>query len=396
MKWFRTYVKEMKIASRGFYFYIEIVIALIVLLILLVAVKEYPNSNVKEYLYYDMSTDTLDKILEKEVLEGNIQMLMDSELTVKPATFQLLDKETGEEKNYNFTEEKNVVAATYEVVDPETGYVSKTVYILDEKEDMIRLANRTGDMGASVFLSNTGELQYEYYVQGYETERYSELLYILHTSVSDEVESKLVQQTVREIGGSERLNSREAVIPVYVAFAGALMGFFIIMSYVFLDKSQGVIKAFVVTPASIWSYLLSKILVILTTVLISSSIVVIPVMKGKPNYLLFYIFLSVSSFAFSSLGLFVASFFDSISKAFGVLYLLMIVFMLPAFSYYISSFDPLWIRLLPTYPLLEGLKGVMKGEADVSYVVLYSFVFFAGGMVLLALANLKFKKSLTV
>jgi ABC-type multidrug transport system permease subunit len=282
------------------------------------------------------------------------------------------------------------------VVDPETGYVSQTVYILDEKEDMIRLANHTGDIGVSVFLSNTGELQYEYYLQGYETERYSELLYILHTSVSDEVESKLGQQTVREIGGSERLNSREAVIPVYVAFAGALMGFFIIMSYVFLDKSQGVIKAFVVTPASIWSYLLSKTLVILTTVLISSSIVVIPVMKGKPNYLLFYIFLSVSSFAFSSLGLFVASFFDSISKAFGVLYLLMIVFMLPAFSYYISSFDPFWMRLLPTYPLLEGLKGVMKGEADVSYVVLYSLVFFVAGIVLLAFANLKFKKSLTV
>jgi len=135
--------------------------------------------------------------------------------------------------------------------------------------------------------------------------------------------------------------------------------------------------------------------VILTTVLISSSIVVMPIMKLKPNYVLFYVYLIASSFLFSCLGLLVASFFDNISKAFGVLYLLMMGLMLPAFSYFISSFDPLWIRFLPTYPLLEGFKGIMRGQGEVTYVLTYSAIFIVGGFILLALANVKFKKSLT-
>jgi hypothetical protein len=119
-------------------------------------------------------------------------------------------------------------------------------------------------------------------------------------------------------------------------------------------------------------------------------------MKLKPNYLLFYVFLIASSFLFSAFGLLIASFFDTISKAFGVLYIIMIGLMLPAFSYYISSFDPIWIRFLPTYPLLEGFKGIMKGQADIIYVLIYTVVFLVGGGILLALANLRFKKSLTV
>ncbi len=135
---------------------------------------------------------------------------------------------------------------------------------------------------------------------------------------------------------------------------------------------------------------------ILTTVVISSSIVVIPIMGLKPNYPLLYLFLMVSSFAFSSLGLLVASFFDNISKAFGVLYLIMIAMMLPVFPYYIASFDPVWLRFFPTYPLLEGFRGIMAGNPDIGYVLGYSLMFVVGGIILLALSNIRFKKSLTV
>lgn len=119
-------------------------------------------------------------------------------------------------------------------------------------------------------------------------------------------------------------------------------------------------------------------------------------MKLKANYLLFYVFLIASFFAFSCLGLLIASFFDTISKAFGVLYLIMLGLMLPAFSYYIASFDPLWIRFLPTYPLLQGFKGIMQGNADVGYVLTYTGVFIVAGVILLAISNVRFKKPLTV
>ncbi|NLB20178.1 MAG: ABC transporter permease, partial [Clostridium sp.] len=283
-------------------------------------------------------------------------------------------------------------------LEKETGKVLGKAFVLENKEDMVRLANTTGNIGAAISMNDQGELAYDYYTQGYETKQYTESLYIVHAFVSEDVDSMLEQQITRQIGieNAEKLNNRESFVPIFIAFSGALMGFFIIMSYVFLDKNEGVIKAFAVTPSAVWKYLLSKIFVILTTVIISSSIVVIPIMGLKPNYPLFYLFLMVSSFAFSSLGLLVASFFDSISKAFGVLYLIMIAMMLPGFSYYIGSFDPVWLRFFPTYPLLEGFKGIMTGSSDVGYVLGYSLVFVAGGIILLALSNIRFKKLLTV
>lgn len=398
MKLFSTYIKEMKIASRGFYFYIEIFVAIIALIILLVAVNENPEGKLKEYIHYNMPNEVFTSILEEDIVEGRVRMEEDTELTLRPADFEVLNRETGAVESYDYDKEETVTALTFSKLDEDTGKVLGEVYVLENEEDMVRLSNTTGDIGATISMNEQGEFSYDYYIQGYETQRYSESLYIIHTFVTDDIDTMLAQQNTREIGvGSiEKLNNRELFVPIFIAFSGALMGFFIIMSYIFLDKNEGVIKAFAVTPSSVWKYLLSKTFVLLTTVIISSSIVVIPIMGLKPNYPLLYLFLIVSSFAFSCLGLLVASFFDSISKAFGVLYAIMIAMMLPALSYYISSFDPLWIRFLPTYPLLEGFKGIMSGNPDVAYVLGYSVVFVVGGVILLALSNIRFKKSLTV
>ncbi|MBT3272124.1 MAG: ABC transporter permease, partial [Spirochaetales bacterium] len=141
---------------------------------------------------------------------------------------------------------------------------------------------------------------------------------------------------------------------------------------------------------------LSKTLIILTTVIVSSSIVIIPVMGAQPNYLLFYVFLIITTFAFAALGLLVASFFDTISKAFGSMYGIMIALMIPAFSYYIPSFDPVWLRFFPTYTMLQGFKEIIMENGDVGYILMFSAVFLAGGIGLFALANMKFKKTLTV
>ena len=97
----------------------------------------------------------------------------------------------------------------------------------------------------------------------------------------------------------------------------------------------------------------------------------------------------------ASLGLLVASFFDTIAKAFGVMYGIMIVLMVPAFSYYIPSFDPLWLRFFPTYPMLQGFKEILL-NGDGAYVLTYSLAFLAGGLALFLLANIRFKKTLTV
>jgi len=395
MKLLSSYLKEMKIAARGFYFYIEIAMAIILLAILLFAVSETSSSSSKQFVYNDMPQKIAEYLKDRSIEEGEARLANSTEFKLKPAEFEITNQETGETTAYDFDDEKIIELETIEMLDSSTGELDETVYYVETEEDMIRLSYGESEMGVTVAMDPYGKVSNRYYLQGYETDRLKNLLYILQNESRDVVNAKKDKQVVRTLEVMETLNNRENLVPVIIAYMGSLMGLFIVMAYIFYDKAEGVIRAFAVTPSSIWKYLISKVFVLLTTVVVSSSIITIPVMGGQPNYLLFYIFLIITTFSVASLGLLVASFFDSISKAFGVMYAIMISLMIPAFSYYIPSFDPLWLRFIPTYPLLQGFKEILL-NGDAGYVLTYSLVFLVGGLVLFVLADIRFKKTLTV
>ena len=396
MKLLSSYIKEMKIAARGFYFYIEIGIAVIMLLVLLLAVSDNPVSNEKSYLKNDLPEAATQAMIQTNIDKGNAKWAEDTEFELKPESFEVTNKETGEVTQYNFTETKTINVKTLENYDPKTKELASTDYFFEDEEDLIRVLYKKKQIGAVMSLSEEGELIHKYYLQGFETERMVDLLSVFNFGAISELEAASQEIEVRTLGSTVRLSNRENLVPAFLTFAGTLMGLFIVMAYIFLDKDEGVIKAFAVTPSSVWKYLMSKALIILTTVTVSSTIITIPVMGTQPNYLLFYPFLLITTFAFAALGLLVASFFDSISKSFGFMYGLMIVLMLPAFSYYIPSFDPLWLRFFPTYPVLQGYKEILLNSNQVGYVLMYCGIFLGAGILLFSLANQRFKKTLTV
>ncbi|MFC2019483.1 ABC transporter permease [Chloroflexota bacterium] len=395
MKLLSSYIKEMKIAARGFYFYIEIGMAIVLLAILLFAISVTSTSNNKRFIYSDMPQKIAEYLKDRSIEKGEARLANSTEFKLRPAKFEITHQETGETTAYDFDDEKIIEIETIEMLDSSTGELEETVYYVETEEDMIRLAYGESEIGATAAMDARGKVSYTYYLQGYETDRLKSLLHISHSESPSVINAKRDKQVVRTLGVMETLNNRENLVPVFVAFLGSLMGFFMVMAYIFYDKAEGVIRAFAVTPSSIWKYLISKVFVILTTVVVSSSIITIPVMGGQPNYLLFYVFLIITTFAIASLGLLVASFFDNISKAFGVMYAIMIALMIPAFSYYIPSFDPLWLRFFPSYPLLQGFKEILL-NGDAGYVLTYSLIFLAGGLVLFVLADIRFKKTLTV
>jgi hypothetical protein len=385
----------MKIAARGFYFYIEIGMAVIILAVLLFAVSETSTSNSKQFVYNDMPKKIAEYQQDQSIKDGDARLASPTEFKLKPAEFEITNQETGETTAYDFDDEKILELETMEMLDSSTGELEETVYYVETEEDMIRLAYGESEIGATAAMNPRGKVSYTYYLQGYETDRLKSLLYISHSKSPGVINAKKDRQVVRTLGVMETLNNRENLVPLFVVFLGSLMGYFIVMSYIFYDKAEGVIRAFAVTPSAMWKYLITKIFVILTTVVVSSSLITIPVMGGQPNYLLFYIFLIITTFAMASLGLLVTSFFDTIGKAFGVMYAIMVALMIPAFSYYIPSFDPVWLRFLPTYPMLQGFKDILL-NGDAGYVLTYSLVFLAGGLALFALADIRFKKTLTV
>ena len=257
------------------------------------------------------------------------------------------------------------------------------------------MADKERKVAAVVKMDENYKMSYEYFLQGYESDRYKNLLKIINVESSETLEATMNNQDVRPISTDFKfLSDKENMMPSVLVFNGSLMGLFIIAAYIFLDKQEGVIKAYALTPSPVWIYLMSKVAVIMVTSIISSFIILIPIMGTQPDYILLLVLLITTGFFSSSLGLLIASFYKNIMQAFGAIYAFMILMVLPSIAYFIPSWNPSFIKLIPTYPMLEGFKSVLLGNGDWSYVLTISGGFLVAGMILFLISNMRYKKTL--
>ncbi len=369
MKLWSSFKKELILASRGFYFYVELGFAIVILLVLLFAIPENFKTVYTRYLFID---------LPREGRDLYVARILENDLDGKP---EMVELEAG--------------GNTYDAELIETE--SDKFYILDSEEAVRELADKKRNLGAVVELDDNNELYYKYYMQGYESTRLRNLTSIALNLNSEILEQRFDNQEVHSLtSGYEPLNDRENTIPPLVAFSGGLMGMFVMSAYIFLDKKEGVIEAYAVTPSSVWRYLLSKVFVLLLTSVVSGLIIIMPIMGLTINYGLIILFLLAIGFFASSIGLLIASFFDNMAKAFSFIYLSFFALMVPGIAYFIPGWDPFWVKLIPTYPMLQGFKEILLPEGDISYTLLASAGFIAAGLVVFALTNIRFKRILSV
>lgn len=368
MKLLSSFVKELKLASQSFYFMIEIVFAIIILVLVVFAMPENFNEKKNsEYIHFNSSTEAQEYFLDQiEDLDGIV--------------------ETEEIKN----EGKIIKADLYETED-------RLVYVIDTKEQMISLAENKNAIGAEVIIDESFNLSYEYYTQGYESEKFKNLLLVFHVESMDTAEQVFDSQDVRTLPGEYyEMTDRENILPALLTFNGSLMGLFILASYIFLDKKEGVIKAYAITPSPVWQYLLSKLMVVVLTSIITTLIIVVPVMGTAINYALLLLFILASAMFASGLALFISGFYSDFAQSFGVLYSLMIILGLPIIAYFIPSWDPLWIKFFPSYYIVYGFKEIIIQNGDIAYVLWSTLGLFGVGAILFLLANMRFKKTLSV
>jgi len=369
MKLLSSFKKELIIASRGFYFYIELIFALVILAVLLFAVPQNFSNISTEYLYFNLP-------------QGGREIFMNNILEDDPdAKSEMVEIEAGG-KTFN---------AELIITD------EREIYIVDSEEAVRTLADSEKVIGVVIELDDDNQLYYKYYLQGYESTRLKNLISILNNESTDVLIERIENQEVRPLSTDyEPLTDRENTIPPLIAFSGSLMGMFIMASYVFLDKKEGVIAAYAVTPSSIWRYLMSKIFVILLTSVVSGLVIIMPIMGFRINYGLLLLLLLTTGFFASTLGLLIASFYDNLTKAFGVVYFLFFILMVPGIAYFIPGWDPVWVKIIPTYPMLQGFKEIILPNGDIVYPLLTSAGFLAAGIVLFFITNIRFKKTLSV
>jgi ABC-type multidrug transport system permease subunit len=272
------------------------------------------------------------------------------------------------------------------------------IQMLSSREEVeAELAGDRSSVGLVVSLEGT-RMVYDYILQGYENEKFKN---IIKASIEGRFAKTLpgfndVTSVTTIEGNVEKLSDRLNMLPVFLGLNAAFMGLFIIAAYIFLDKDEGTIKAFAVTPAKVWHYLLSKMGVMLVTGLLSGLIATLFIAGGKAHYFhLIMLLISLNAFG-SALGLFISSFFDSMTKAMGWLYVSIIVLAFAAVSYYMPAFSPLIIRILPSYPMLFAFRETLYEVVNLGYVYANVLGFAALAVVFFLLSNYRFKKTLTV
>lgn len=344
MKLLYTFFKDLKLSFNNYYIYIEVIFALIFIAVLLFVVPENFESNQKVYANIDVHG---------------------------PASSMLKDAldSSGDE-----------------------------LVITDSKEEIKqKMTNDRSSIGMYIHSENSN-IYFEYILQGYENEKIKN---ILRTTTESDIAQKLGNydlnsKTIILDTNNEKLTDRVNMIPVFLVLNSAFMGLFIIAAYIFLDKDEGTIRALAVTPAAVWQYLLSKVGVMMVSGLITGLLVSITLAGTKANYLQLLLLLMATNAFGTTLGLFISSFFNSITEAMGWLYMMIIILSITTVSYYMPSFSPIYIKILPSYPMLFAFRETLFDKGNTTYI--YSNVaLFAGlSVFLFLLANMRFKKTLTV
>ncbi len=156
------------------------------------------------------------------------------------------------------------------------------------------------------------------------------------------------------------------LVPLLLTFESALIGLFFVAALVFQEKEEGSIRAFRVTPAGTWTYILSKITVNVLLSVLSALLLFIFTLGLRPELPAVLLLVVAVSFLLTAFGLTISVFFSSLSEFVYLLAVVMTVASLPIASYFMPSFSAAFFPLIPTYPLMFGIRELIfsTGRTD--------------------------------
>lgn len=345
MRLWYNFLKDMRLSSKSLYFYMEIGFTLIIIAVLLFAVPENFESNMAIYVHSDIESSFYDQLV------GNID-----------------------------------------------SQESESWRLLSSREEVIEaMEDNRNSVGLVLSMANN-QVLFDFILQGYENDS---LKNILQTTVETAFASQAPQfedyTFITTLDPSaERLSDRLNLIPLVLTLNVSFMGLFVIAAYIFLDKEEGTIKALAVSPNRMWEYLLGKVGVIMVSGILSGFLLLFALVGPNAHYGHFFILLVATNLFGSALGLFISSFFDTLVKAMGWLFMSVFILAFAGTSYFMPAFSPLPIRLLPSYPMLFAFREILLENPDLSFVYATSLGFLAIAVVVFLVANHRFERTLTV
>lgn len=200
-----------------------------------------------------------------------------------------------------------------------------------------------------------------------------------------------VEVRALQFGLKDDIPFNQRLLPPVILMMVGIMGLFVMVSLLGQERSEATIKAFQVSPASMWEFVISKHLMLLLLSFITFSTLYIPMMgfSGYPEALLITM---LSVLIGSSIGVILGGIFDNPMASILWVLLLMIIFALPAISFFSPSFSPEWLKFIPSYHTLFGLDAAMFPDNNSHIIWQSAIVLVVIDVVLFTLSGLIFNK----
>jgi hypothetical protein len=291
---------------------------------------------------------------------GIIQFVIPENTNIKPSVYYFIDYE-GEMKEYL----QDMISQSEKEHDK--------IYEVNSREEIINNMKKNTNSIGMVITANEGRPSIEFIMQGYENEQAKNALLL---SMKDEINGafnediKIDVVRLKEGLNIEKIPLNKNVLPLFLLTEPTMLGFILIAALIFMEKDEGTIKAYIVTPGRLPEYLASKITLMLILGVISTFISTVLVVGFNADYLSLLILVILGGIFASSLGLIVASFFKNLSQAMIWIIAITLILSIPTLSYFLPSFAPWFFTILPTYPLMFAIREAVFQTGNTS--VIYS------------------------
>jgi hypothetical protein len=236
---------------------------------------------------------------------------------------------------------------------------SDKMHIVDSRDEVLEgLKGSINSIGIVVKKGNDRPVV-EMVFQGFENQA---LRNILKVSIQDNLNSMVKENADFETMQLKQhldirdIPSNKNMLPVFLMSEAAMVGFVLIAALVFMEKEEGSVTAYNVTPGRVPEYIASKIIVMNLLGWSYSLMMTLPVAGRGANYMHLFLIIGVAGIFTASLGLITSSFFQNISQSIIWLVVINLVLGLPMVSYFVPSFAPFYVKMMPTYPLLFGIR----------------------------------------
>lgn len=202
--------------------------------------------------------------------------------------------------------------------------------------------------------------------------------------------------TVDTLGGARtELPFNKLLLPVLLFTDPALVGLLFIAALIFMEKDEGTLLAYLVSPGRVPEYLVSKAVTMSLLAVVYTLILVLPVLGLGPNWLHLLAIMVAGSLFATLLGAFIAVHFENLSQSLFPLITVMTVLTVPAAAYMNPSFSPAWLRFFPTYPMVFGLREALFPAGNPGDVYNALLILLGWTAAMLVLASAAFRRQVS-